>query len=138
MRTLGIDYGRSRLGLALSDEAGILASPLPVHRRRGLEENLAFLAALVSREGIGEVVVGLPVNMDGSLGEMANEALAFAEALTERLGLPVTPFDERLTTAEAERVLLEANFSRARRKGLRDSLSAVLILQGYLEKRRNP
>ncbi|MEA1870795.1 MAG: Holliday junction resolvase RuvX [Candidatus Bipolaricaulota bacterium] len=136
MRTLGIDYGRRRLGLAISDEGGILASPLPVYERQGEKKDLTFLSNLASEREAGRIVLGLPLNMDGSSGEMADEVVAFAEALREESGLPVVTFDERLTSVEAERVLVQANLSRKRRKGLRDSLSAVLILQGYLESLR--
>jgi len=136
MRALGIDYGRRRLGLAISDEGGILASPLPVYERRGEKEDLTFLSNPISERKAGRIVLGLPLNMDGSSGEMADEVIAFAAALREESGLPVVTFDERLTSVEAERVLVQANLSRKRRKGLRDSLSAVLILQGYLESQR--
>jgi len=136
MRTLGIDYGRRRLGLALSDVEGILASPLLVRRRLRLDQDLAFLADLTREHAVREVVVGLPRNMDGSLGEMAQEVLDFARALRERIAVPIVPFDERLTSSEAERVLVEANLSRERRRTVRDSLAAVLILQGYLNSRR--
>jgi putative Holliday junction resolvase len=136
MRILGIDYGRRRLGLAISDEGGILASPLSVYERRGEEEDLIFLSNLVLERRAGRIVLGLPLNMDGSSGEMADEVIAFAAALREESGLSVVTFDERLTSIEAERVLVQANLSRKRRKGLRDSLSAVLILQGYLESQR--
>ena len=137
MRILGIDYGRRRLGIAISDEGGILASPLPAYERRGKKEDLTFLSNLASERKAGRIVLGLPLNMDGSSGEMAGEVAAFVEALHKEGGLPVLTFDERLTSVEAERVLVQANLSRKRRKGLRDSLSAVLILQGYLESERD-
>jgi len=133
MRILGIDYGRRRLGLALSDEGRILASPLPARLRSGLGKDMAFLAALAGEHHVARAVVGLPRNMNGSLGEMARETLHFARALQEKLTVPVIPFDERLTSSEAERVLVEADLSRSRRRAVRDSLAAVLILQGYLD-----
>jgi len=133
MRILGIDYGKKRLGLALSDEEETLASPLSVYQRRDLDRDLAFIAHLVDEKNVGRVVVGLPRNMDGTLGEMAQEVLAFVETLKKKTDLPIDTFDERLSTAEAERVLIQADLSRKRRKTLRDSLAAVLILQGYLE-----
>jgi len=136
MRILGIDYGHKRLGLALSDEGETLASPLPVYQRRDTKEDHAFLAQLVEEKEVRQIVVGLPRNMDGSLGEMAQEVLAFVETLKKKTHLPIDTFDERLTSAEAERVLIQANLSRKRRKTLRDSLAAVLILQGYLESRK--
>ena len=136
MRILGIDYGHKRLGLALSDEEKILASPLPPYQRRDLNQDLAFLAALVHEKNVGQIVVGLPRNMEGSLGEMAKQVLAFVETLKKKTHLPIDTFDERLSSIEAERVLIQADLSRKRRKTLRDSLAAVLILQGYLESRK--
>lgn len=134
-RVLALDLGEKRIGLAVSDPEGLLAGGRGVYSRRGLEEDLAYLERLVVEEGIGEIVLGLPRNMDGSLGEQAKRALEFKQLLEARLGLPVVLFDERLTTAEAERVLLEADLSRRRRKRLRDGLAAVLILQAYLDYR---
>jgi putative Holliday junction resolvase len=131
-RVLGIDFGEKRLGLALSDESRTLASPLAVYERKDIQSDLRFLGDLIARYQIAEIVLGLPLNMDGSLGPKAQQALEFKRALEESLKLPVHTFDERLTTAEAERALLEANMSRRQRKAKRDALAAVLILQGYL------
>ena len=136
MRILGIDYGHKRLGLALSDEGETLASPLPVYQRRDTTKDHAFLAQLVEEKEVSQIVVGLPRNMDGSLGEMAKQVLAFVETLKEKNDLPIDTFDERLSSIEAERVLIQADLSRKRRKTLRDSVAAVLILQGYLESRK--
>jgi len=137
MRILGIDYGHKRLGLALSDEGETLASPLPVYQCQGIDQDLTVLAQLVEEKEVGRIVVGLPRNMDGSLGEMAQKVLAFVDTLKKKTHLPIDTFDERLSTAEAERILIQADLSRKRRKTLRDSLSAVLILQGYLEDLKN-
>jgi putative Holliday junction resolvase len=132
-RVLGIDFGEKRLGLALSDESRTLASPLAVYERKDLQSDLRFLSDLIFRYQITEIVLGLPLNMDGSLGPKAQQVLEFKRALEESLKLPVHTFDERFTTAEAERALLEANMSRRKRKAKRDALAAVLILQGYLQ-----
>jgi putative Holliday junction resolvase len=132
-RVLGIDFGEKRLGLALSDESRTLASPLAVYERKDLQSDLRFLRDLILRYQITEIVLGLPLNMDGSLGPKAQQVLEFKRALEESLKLPVHTFDERFTTAEAERALLEANMSRRKRKTKRDALAAVLILQGYLQ-----
>lgn len=138
MRVLGIDYGRRRFGLALSDEDGVIAHALPPHQRlRSLSEDLRSIGEVVKLHQVEQIAIGLPINMDGSEGEMAREVLAFAGHLATATKLPVTPVDERLTTSEAERVLIEANLSRRKRKGLRDSLAAVLILQCHLDQRRN-
>ncbi len=133
-RILGIDFGERRFGLAISDESRSLASPLAVYERTDPERDLKFLSDLVSQYQITEIVVGLPLNMDGSLGEKAQQVLEFKKLLEGHLKLPVHTFDERLTTAEAERVLLQADLSRKKRKAKRDALAAVLILQGYLQK----
>ena len=138
MRVLGIDYGRRRIGLALSDEEGILASPLPTYvRERSEARDIAALSSLIDKHGVTAVVIGLPLNMNGSRGEMAREAEAFADRIRQETALPVEPFDERLTSSEAERVLLEADLPRHRRSELRDSLSAVLILQGHLDRQNS-
>jgi len=138
MRVLGIDYGRRRFGLSLSDEDGVIAHPLPTHQRlRSLSQDLLSIGDIAKLHQVRQIAIGLPINMDGSEGEMAREVLAFAEHLATATKLPVTPVDERLTTSEAERVLLEANVSRRKRKLLRDGLAAVLILQCYLDQQRN-
>ncbi len=134
MRILGIDYGHRRLGIAVSDDEKILASPLPVYSRRNLDVDLAFLLDIVKENEVERAVVGLPRNMNGSIGRMAKEVLSFAGKLQRKINIPVSTFDERMTSVEAERVLVETNLSRKRRKGLRDSIAAVLILQGYLDR----
>jgi len=134
-RILALDLGEKRIGLAVSDPERVLASGRGVYQRRNLDDDLEYLKRLIAEEGIGELVLGLPQNMDGSLGPQAERALEFQRSLEERLNLPVQLFDERLTTAEAERVLLEADLSRRRRRLVRDELAAVLILQGYLDYR---
>jgi len=137
MRILGIDYGSKRLGLSLSDQDEILASPLPVRTRTTIKEDLDFLAQLVREKEVAKIVLGLPLNMNGSQGEMARAVQEFADELRRACAVPVILFDERLTTSEAERVLIHADISRKKRKNLRDGLAAVLILQGYLESQRS-
>jgi len=137
MRILGIDYGSKRLGLSLSDEDEILASPLPVRVRTTPTDDLKFLEALAREKGVGGIVLGLPLNMNGSQGEMAQAVQGFAGELQRECKVPVVLFDERLTTSEAERVLVQADISRKKRKSLRDGLAAVLILQGYLNSQRS-
>ncbi len=136
MRVLGIDYGRRRIGLAISDPDGILATPLPVYARRGARADIEYIVRLAREKDAEMIVIGLPLNMDGSSGEMADEVVAFAERLSARVGVPILTFDERLTSEEADRVLIQADVSRKRRKEVQDSLAAVLILQGYLERAR--
>ena len=135
-RILGIDYGEKRLGIAISDETQTVASGLEVYERRSLDDDLEHLREVVEHKNVEKIVLGLPLNMDGSYGPKAQEVLQFKQQLEEALKIPVEPVDERLTTQEAERVLLEADLSRRRRKEVRDQLAAVLILQGYLDRQR--
>jgi putative Holliday junction resolvase len=136
LKILGLDLGERRIGLAISDETQTIASGLGVYTCRSLSEDLEYLKGLVDREGIELIVLGLPRNMDGSLGVKAQQAQEFKRLLEDALPIPVELFDERLTTSEAERVLLEADLSRRKRKQLRDQLAAVLILQGYLDRQK--
>jgi len=134
MKICGLDYGRKRIGIAVSDELQIIAHPFSVYQRISAAKDIAFFAALVKEEEIGEIVVGLPRNMDNSLGEMSLEVMKFCDILRLKLSLPVYTYDERLTSIEAERVLSQSNISQRRRKEMRDGLSAVLILQGHLNR----
>lgn len=133
MRVMGLDVGERRVGVALSDELGITAQGFKViDRKEGIFDELAEIA---EKYQVTEVVVGLPKRMDGTLGPQAEKVLAFGEELKRRLGLPVKFWDERLSTAEAERLLLQADQSRRRRKKVRDKVAATIILQGYLDHR---
>jgi len=137
VRSLGIDYGRRRLGLARSDEEGVLASPLrPYARGRSLDDDIDGLAALARREGVARIIIGLPLHMDGAEGEMAAEVRTFSDALRTRTGLPVDFYDERWTSLQADAAMLAGNLRRRRRRQLRDGLSATLILQGFLDRER--
>ncbi len=135
MRVMGLDVGQRRIGVALSDELGLTAQPLKVIERRG-EETFRELAEIAEERNVGEIVVGLPRRTDGTLGTEASRVMAFAEELRRRLGLPVRFWDERFSTAQAERVLLAADQSRRKRRKVRDKVAAALILQGYLDHRR--
>jgi putative Holliday junction resolvase len=133
MRVLGLDIGEKRIGIAVSDELKCTAQGMQVLTRNGLADDLEALKKLVAVSEISEVVVGLPKNMDGSLGEAAQKVLSFAKTMEESLSIPVILWDERLTTSEATRLLVEADLSRAKRRKVVDKLAAVLILQGYLD-----
>ncbi len=135
-RILGLDPGDRRIGVAVSDELGLVAQGVAVVERTTAEADAEAIAALVERYGASEVVVGLPRNMDGSLGTRAEASLALAADLERRLGVPVRTWDERLTTRAAERALLEGDTSRRRRRRVVDKVAAALILQGYLDRRR--
>jgi putative Holliday junction resolvase len=134
MRFLGVDYGEARIGLAVSDETGAIAQGLTTVRRRGAGDVEAVAATARGREA-GAIVVGLPKNMDGTLGPQAQAAERFARALGETSGLPIYFWDERLSTRQAEREMIAAGVRRARRKAVIDMAAAVLILQGFLDRR---
>jgi putative Holliday junction resolvase len=134
-RLLGVDYGRRRIGLAVSDEAQDFAFAHDVLDVRGLEEAVERVAAAARAAEAERVVVGMPVNMNGTRGPMAEEVARFAAALRRHGGLPVECWDERLTTRRAEQVLLEADVSRRKRRAVVDKLAAQQLLQSYLDSR---
>ena len=133
-RILAVDYGRVRLGLAVSDALGLASHPLPALRRAGPAADLAALRTLIAEREVARLVVGLPLNMDGSEGPMAAEARAFGAWLGEGTGLSVAYEDERLSTDEAEEFLRGAGLRPSDRKKLRDSVAAALILRSVLER----
>lgn len=135
MRVLGIDYGTARMGLAQSDPSGVFAFPLGVENVASMEERLRAVIRACEETGAECVVVGLPLRMGGNDGPMTQEVRRFAERLKLKLKVPVVLHDERMSSQSAERVLLEADLSRQRRKGLRDKVAAQIILQAYLDGR---
>jgi putative Holliday junction resolvase len=135
-RVLGVDVGERRIGLALSDPLGWTAQPLTTLVRAGEAETLEALKSLCLRLDVERIVVGLPRTLRGELGPQARRVEGFARALAEATGLPVVFEDERLTTVEAERAMLEADLSRRRRRQAVDRTAAALILQSYLERQR--
>ncbi len=138
-RILGLDVGDKTLGVAVSDELGWTAQGVTVRQRSSLAADMVFLRETCALYEVAAIVVGLPKNMDGSLGSQAQKTLAFIDHVRRASALPVIAWDERLTTQAAERALLETNASRRRRKAVRDRLAAQFILQSYLEWRtRHP
>lgn len=133
MRVMALDVGEKRIGVAITDPLGLTAQPLEVVQRKG--RPLERLKELVDSYGVEEVVVGLPLSPDGALTLQAQRILEFARELETALGVPVKYWDESFTTYEAERVLLEADQSRKKRKRARDKVAAALILRAYLEAR---
>lgn len=136
MSIMGLDLGEKTIGVAVSDPLEQIALGVGVIRRQGRERDLQRLAAIAREKDVTLVVLGLPRNMNGTLGERAEATLAFARHLEERLGLPVVTQDERLSTVAAEKALLEADLSRRRRREVIDMTAAVIILQGFLDGRR--
>ena len=137
-RILGLDVGRKRIGLAISDGLGLTAQPLSLLKRKDISRDLAELKKIIAARDIKKIVVGLPLNMNGSTGKMAIEILDFVKSLKDNLSPPVITWDERFTSLQAESLLLEADVSRRKRKEVIDKLSAQLILQGYLDSQSPP
>jgi putative holliday junction resolvase len=133
---MGLDVGTRTVGIAVSDALGLTAQGVTTLRRQNLKTDLAALAALAQEHEVERLVIGLPLNMDGSEGPRAEASRAFGKMAEEKLGLPVEYWDERLTTVAAQRVLLEADLSRQKRKEVVDQVAASLILQGWLDSRR--
>jgi putative Holliday junction resolvase len=133
MRILGIDFGLRRVGLAISDETGTVATPLG-HIDGGSDETVSrALAQVASERGASRIVVGVPLRMDGHASQQTERTLAFITTLGRVTTLPVERWDERLTTTQAERALLEGNVRRKERKQKIDSMAAQIILQSYLD-----
>ena len=136
---LAIDYGRRRLGLALSDVLGVTARPLAVWERTNRRGDLARIRDLCRRHAVGRIVVGWPIRLDGTPGEMAREAARFAERLRQHLGRPVELADERLSSWEAAQQAQETGGRAARRAGKPlDDVAAAVILRDYLSRARRP
>ena len=137
MRKLALDVGDVRIGIATSDIMGIIASGYETYVRKGGNADYEYIAAFVKAHDVDEVVVGLPVNMDGTEGARAELTRAFAEELKAYLGdVPVRFQDERLTTVQAERMLIQGGVRREKRKKVIDKVAATLILQAFLDSRR--
>lgn len=132
MRVLGLDPGEKRIGVAISDPLGITAQGIDVLTVTDRDEALRQVAAICRQFNVEKIVVGNPLNMNGTKGAAAEQAALFADNLRKNLDLPVIMIDERLTTARADRTLLAGDVSRKKRRSVRDKLAAVLILEAYL------
>ena len=135
-RIMGLDYGSRTVGVAVSDELGITAQGLETIFRKSpwkLRQTLARIQEIAEEYQISRIVVGLPKNMNNSLGERAEDALAFSAMVEKRCGLPVEMWDERLTTVQSERILMEGGVRREKRKKDLDRMAAALILQSYMD-----
>ncbi|HJR78140.1 MAG TPA: Holliday junction resolvase RuvX [Nitrospiraceae bacterium] len=137
-RILALDHGTKRIGVALSDELGWTAQPLETYERRTLEADLQHIDRLVREHDVAEVVIGLPLRLNGELGPAARSVQEFVERLAEILTVPVVTWDERMTTKAAEDLLIAADVSRKKRKGVVDRIAAAILLQSYLESRSKP
>ena len=136
MRAMGLDVGTKTVGVALSDELGLTAQALTTVRRSGMRADLGELLLLIEAHQVSQLVVGLPLNMNGSESTSAQTARQLGDALAAKSGLAIEYWDERLSTVAADRILLEANLSRAKRRKVVDQLAAAIILQGWLDAHR--
>ena len=141
MRIMGLDYGSKTIGVAISDPLGPTAQGIEIIRREEenkLRKSLLRIEALIAEYQVEEIVLGFPKNMNNTIGERAEKSLQLKETLEKRCGLPVIMWDERLTTVEANRTLMESGVRRENRSKYVDMIAAVFILQGYLDAKANP
>jgi putative Holliday junction resolvase len=136
MRSLGLDIGDRRIGVALSDPEGILASPFTIINRRDESQDIKAITDIIRQQQVGQVIVGLPRSLDGSLGKQAEKVKEFTQKLCEHTEIPVEYRDERLTTVMAERLRRATGSKKTREKARHDAQAAALILQGYLDEGR--
>ena len=140
MRIMGLDYGSKTVGVAISDPLGYTAQGIEIIRREKetkLRQTLARIEALIKEYQVESIVLGFPKNMNNTIGDRAEKSLEFKEMLEKRTGLPVVMWDERLTTIEANRTLMDSGVRRENRKTYIDKIAAVFILQGYLDFKSN-
>lgn len=135
MRVMGLDMGTRTIGVAVSDPLGMTAQPVKTVKRTGRSADIKELSAIIAEFEITEIVLGLPLRLNGTQSPMSEAVEFFAEKLGTHTGLPIKLWDERLSTAAVTRVLKEADMSRAKRKKVVDKLAACYILQGYLDSR---
>lgn len=135
MKILALDIGTVRIGIATSDIMEIIASAYETYRRKNFPEDVKYVASLISKLDAGEVVIGLPLKLDGTAGQSVEMAKAFGEELAKLVQVPIVYQDERLSTVSAERILIESGMRREKRKDKIDSVAATIILQTYLDKK---
>jgi putative Holliday junction resolvase len=138
MKVLGLDLGTRTLGIAISDHSGILASPVETFRFKDgdYEAAVVYLDKYIKQYSLTKIVIGLPLHMTGEVGESAKLIINFKEILEKRYKIEVVTIDERWSTKSAQRTLIEADISRAKRKNLIDKMAAVIILQSYLDRQK--
>lgn len=133
MRKMGLDYGDVRIGIALSDLMGIIANAYESYTRKTLSEDLNYLAELAKSQNVDTIVIGLPINMDGTHGDRVTKTQEFAEQLKNVTDAKIKFMDERLSSLSAEKILIEADVRREKRKQVIDKVAASIILQNYLD-----
>lgn len=132
MKIMALDVGNKRIGVALSDELHILAQPLYTIHRKGFERDLEEILKIIRENNVGEIVVGLPKNMDGTVGFQGEKTIKFSEVLQEKVEIPVKLWDERMSTISARRIMFENDVKQKDKKNLVDTVAAVVILDNYL------
>jgi putative Holliday junction resolvase len=138
MRILGLDHGTKRMGVAISDELGMIAHPMEFIPAEPFAEFLKRLKEIIREKEVEQLVIGNPRNMDGSYGPAALKVQQFAGVLRDSLAMPIALWDERLTSAQANRFLVQANVRRQKRKEKVDQTAAAILLQSYLDSRTSP
>lgn len=133
MRVMALDVGDRNIGVAISDETGLVARGIGVIKRKSIEKDLQDIKNFIKENHVEKIVIGLPKNMNGTVGFQGSKVLNLVEKLKEVTSLPVITWDERLTTVMAERVLIQADMSRKKRKSIIDKMAAAIILQNYLD-----
>ncbi len=133
-KALGLDVGDSKIGVAVSDGLGYTAQGITTFRRQSLQKDLHYIQKLIRDNSVGEVVVGLPLKMDGHYSSQTNKIVSFCHFLEKNLRIPVRTWDERLTTVQAIKILKRGHVRRKKRAPLIDKVAAVIILQGYLDR----
>lgn len=136
MKAMGIDFGLSRIGIALSDDTKFLSSPFEVYARKGYQQDIEYLASIAKQKNVDEIICGLPMNMQGEEQEIAKKTREFMSDLQAKLNIDVQFVDERLSSVLAEEMLKETERDWKKRKAKLDSVAASIILQDYLDERR--
>ena len=136
-RIMGLDVGDKTIGVAVSDLMGLTAQGVKTIKRVGKKKDIEALKEIIKERQVNKIVSGLPKNMNGTLGPQGEKVIKFCELLEEETGIKIEYWDERLSTVAAERTLIQGNVRRENRKGVIDMVAAVIILQGYLDSKRN-
>ncbi len=137
LRTIGLDVGDKTIGIAVSDPSGLIAQGIKTIRRESLDNDIVEIKKIIDAFKVEEIVIGFPKNMNGTIGTQGQKVIDFVEHLKKEIDLPIMLWDERLTTVEVNRMLVEsADMRRDKRKKVIDKLAATIILQGYLDYKR--
>ena len=134
---MGLDIGDKRIGVALSDTLGIIATPFTIIERRDENQDIAAILEIIDKNEVGVIVAGLPLAMDGGIGQQAAKVKAFVEIFADRTKVPIEFRDESLTTSEARRIMLASRSKKNRQKSRDDDVAAAVLLQAYLEEKRS-